>query len=482
MVVRMATGSFDDGALEVPTGRAGRVERVVVIGAGIAGLTVANALAHAGVECVVLEARDRPGGRLYTVDLAGATVDLGGSWIHHPDGNPLRRLAELGAVGCRPGNPLERLGAFDVGEHRSPGSVELAALLAHQEEGFPAWVEGRRAATPPATTAAQAIEAYVGEAGLPAAEARRLRQALRAAVEADAADRAPRQSLRWLWAEDEYAGDYFGDLPRHGYREIVAFLGRGLDVRLETSVEGVRVAEGGVRVVLADRTEVTASHAVVTVPLGVLQDGRPRFDPPLDGHRRAAVHRLGFGRYEKVVLVHDDAFWRGRGRSHQVLFPQDPDLSAVWVFDLDAFGQGPALACHLFHGTADVLLAGPPDAGVRRARELVETAYGPGPPPVATAVTDWAGDPWARGAYTHLPPGSAPVDCLTLAEPHLGRVLFAGEHTRPERLGYADGAMSSGIREAKRLLGAEAVELGPLGPAREAGSAAGEGRRGYWRA
>jgi monoamine oxidase len=66
-----------------------------------------------------------------------------------------------------------------------------------------------------------------------------------------------------------------------------------------------------------------------------------------------------------------------------------------------------------------------------------------------------------------VPPGSAPVDCLALAEPHVGRVLFAGEHTRPERLGYADGALSSGIREAKRLLGTPAVELGPLegGPA-----------------
>ena len=63
-----------------------------MIGAGIAGLTVANALAHAGVDCVVLEARGRIGGRLHTVDLAGSPVDLGGSWMHHPDGNPVTPL------------------------------------------------------------------------------------------------------------------------------------------------------------------------------------------------------------------------------------------------------------------------------------------------------------------------------------------------------------------------------------------------------
>ena len=67
--------SFDDGSPEIPGGIVGQVERVLVIGAGIAGLTVANALAHAAVDCVMLEARNRIGGRLYTGDLGGSPVD-----------------------------------------------------------------------------------------------------------------------------------------------------------------------------------------------------------------------------------------------------------------------------------------------------------------------------------------------------------------------------------------------------------------------
>ena len=63
---------------------AGPVDRVVVVGAGIAGLAAASSLRRAGVETVILEARSRIGGRLHTVDLAGTPVDLGGSWIHHP--------------------------------------------------------------------------------------------------------------------------------------------------------------------------------------------------------------------------------------------------------------------------------------------------------------------------------------------------------------------------------------------------------------
>jgi monoamine oxidase len=84
----LTAGSFDDGRTDIPGEVVGPVERVVVVGAGIAGLTVANALAHGGVECVVVEARDRIGGRLHTVDLARSPVDLGGSWIHTPIGNP----------------------------------------------------------------------------------------------------------------------------------------------------------------------------------------------------------------------------------------------------------------------------------------------------------------------------------------------------------------------------------------------------------
>ena len=90
----MSSEGFDDGGTDVPVGAAEPVERVVVIGAGIAGLTVANALTHGGVECVVVEARDRIGGRLHTVNLAGSPVDMGGSWMHTPIGNPMRAFAD----------------------------------------------------------------------------------------------------------------------------------------------------------------------------------------------------------------------------------------------------------------------------------------------------------------------------------------------------------------------------------------------------
>jgi polyamine oxidase len=95
-----ASHPVDDGSAAILGGLAGTPQWVIVVGAGIAGLTVANALVAAGVECLVVEARDRIGGRLCTAELAGHPVDLGASWIHSPVGNPLRSFADCAGVAC----------------------------------------------------------------------------------------------------------------------------------------------------------------------------------------------------------------------------------------------------------------------------------------------------------------------------------------------------------------------------------------------
>jgi monoamine oxidase len=95
---------------------------------------------------------------------------------------------------------------------------------------------------------------------------------------------------------------------------------------------------------------------------------------------------------------------------------------------------------------------------------LAEATGHPCPAPIAVATTSWAHDPYTAGAYSHIPPGAEPADLDLLGEPVNGRLLFAGEHTQSARMGYADGAMTSGIREAKRLLRQPSVHLGPAGP------------------
>jgi polyamine oxidase len=459
--------SFDDGQADIPAGVAGPVERVVVIGAGIAGLTVANALTRGGIECVVVEARDRIGGRLHTVSLAGSPVDLGGSWIHTPVGNPMRAFADQAGVRCRSANPLPELAGFDCGEGRRLSAAEVGESLSMQLEGFPQAKGRLLAGLGPDASAADGIEAFVAGAGLAPDPARRARQALRALVEGESADLAERQSLRWMWNEMEYEGHYFGDVPEGGYRRLVEAMAAGVDLRLGVEVAEIACSAGGVRVRSADGTSEDGSHVVVTVPLGVLKRGAPQFRPVLPPDRLAAIERLGFGRYEKVALRFDEPFWRTAGLPHALIFPRDSGAPAVWAIGLDAFGAGPVLVFQIFHSAASHVLDADPDDAAQWVLDLLADAIGRScPAPAAVAVTSWANDRYSGGAYTHIPPGADPADADVLGEPIGGRLLFAGEHTQSTRLAYADGAMTSGIREAKRLLGQPGVRLGPVSPRR----------------
>jgi polyamine oxidase len=462
-VAGLTAEGFDDGRREVPAGVAEPVERAVVVGAGIAGLTVANALAHGGVECVVLEARDRIGGRLHTVDLAGSPVDLGGSWIHTPVGNPMRAFAEHAGVPCHNANPLPELASFDCAEGLRLSTAEVEASLGMQFEGFPEAKERLLAELGPDASAADGIEAFVARAGLAPGPARRARQALRGLIEADSADLSERQSLRWMWNEIEYGGHFFGDVPAGGYRRLVEAMATGADLRLGVDVAEVVRSASGVRVRSRDGTSEEGSHVVVTVPLGVLKREALRFSPALPPDRLAAIGRLGFGRYEKVALGFNEPFWRGAGLPHAMIFPRDPEAPTVWMIGQDAFGAGPVLVFHIFHSATGHVLDATADDAARWALGLLSDAIGsPCPAPAAVTVTSWANDPYSRGAYTHIPPGARPADADLLGEPIGGRLLFAGEHTQSARMAYADGAMTSGIREAKRLLGWPSVLLEPF--------------------
>ena len=357
------------------------------------------------------------------------------------------------------------MAGFDCGEGRRLSAAEAEAVLALYLKGFPEAASRLAAELGPDASAADGIEAFLAAAALAPDPARRARQMLYAAIEAESADLAERQSLRWMWNKLEYEGNYFGDMPDGGYRRLVDAMATGTDVRLGVAVTEVVHTAGGVHVRCADGTSEEGSHVVVTVPLGVLKRGAPRFSPALPPDRRAAIGRLGFGRYEKVVLRFDEPFWRAVGFPHLMVFPRDPGEWMVWAIGHDVFGAGPVLVFFVFHSAARAARRGPGrrrPVGPRHARRGDRP---PCPEPEAVAVTSWASDPYSGGAYTHIPPGASPADADLLGEPVGGRLLFAGEHTQSARLAYADGAMTSGIREAKRLFGLPRVRLGPVNAA-----------------
>ncbi len=379
-----------------------------------------------------------------------------------PDGNPLSAFAEHVGIGRRSGDPLPELVAYDCTEQRRLSADEWSASLELQYESFPEAQSQLLERLGPDASMADAIETFLGDAELSPSELRRSRQALQAVIEAEGADFCHQQSLRWMWNEMEYGGNYFGDLPSGGYAGLIAAMAIGVDVRLGVEVREVAYTSADVAVRDTSGSVELASHALVTVPLGVLKHGSPQFSPDLPSDRKGAIDRLGFGSFEKVALAFDRPFWREVGAPHIVLFPPETEEPAIWVLGQDAFGAGPILVAMIFSSSTHRVLNNTPEDAADWLLNLLGDAFGePCPSPTAVAVSSWAHDPMSRGSYSHVRPGASATDADLLGEPVGGRLLFAGEHTQSARLVYADGAMCSGIREAKRLLRTSNVWLGP---------------------
>jgi monoamine oxidase len=449
---RALTARFDDGNRDVPAGASGDPESVIVIGAGFAGLAAANALRNAGVPVTVLEARDRLGGRTWTQSVGGVPVDLGGSWIHTHEGNPMSHLAALAGVSLLPADPkdIQRLTGFDAAATGWLGAAELGIpfLLT---EGFqdPGSLGPLQQALGPDASVADAIAPYLDGFTLDADTRRRAAFGIRLLAEQYDAAPAEEIALAWYDAGISYGGD--DEFPQGGYVRIVDYLAQGLDVRLAEPVTAIEWSDTGVTV-HAGGAVYAGSHAIVTVPLGVLKAGSIAFSPALPAAKSAAIAALGFGHFEKVALRFEQAFWREAGHINFIYLSNTQGEFPLFI-DLSDFVAEPALVALCSASFAAGLAAQDAGAIAGRVLAILEALFGAGlPAPIDSAVTRWGTDPYALGAYSFLPIGASPADQDALAAPVGGRLLFAGEATSSARFGYADGAFQTGIREAKRLL------------------------------
>lgn len=421
--------------------RAASGRSVLVLGAGVAGLGCARALRGAGHAVTVIEARDRIGGRVWTSRLwPGLPVDMGASWIHGVTGNPLTALAD------------------EAGARRIPTSYDRALMLDETGRAFAATADLRRA------------EAVVEAARIAAEESAEDISLSRAITDApgwrDADDRT-RRLIRHVvnsTLEQEYGGDWTEASAWHvddgaefpggdvifpdGYDSIPAHLGRGLDIRLGQRAVALAPAGQGVAVTLASGAVMTADHAVVTLPLGVLQAGDLRLGAPLSGARQAAIDALGMGLLNKCWLRFDRVAWPDDVDWIQWIGPQDGHW-AEWLNLAPATGAPVLLG---FNAGAQARTiealddAATADAAHQALRAMFGTAF---PAPRAAQITRWSRDALARGAYSFHAVGSSAETRRALAGADWdGRLLLAGEAASHDHPGTVHGALLSGLRAA----------------------------------
>jgi monoamine oxidase len=402
---------------------------VAIIGAGAAGLGAARALENSGLSTIVLEARDRVGGRAHTIMAApGISFDLGCGWLHSADKNSFVAIAARLNFEIDKTRPPWREQSFDKGFPLAERADFIAALDAFYDRAEEAAKSGRDAAASACLEPGNrwnpmidAISTYVNGCELDAVS---------------------------ILDMDAYEDTEINWRVRRGYGALMTAYGAPCPLALNCNVTHIDHSGARLRIETSQGT-LTAGKVIVTVPTNLIADQAIRFHPALPAKVDAA-RGLPLGLDNKVMLALDqpDAL------------PKDGSLrgatmrTAMGGFHLRPFGQ-PCIE-GFFGGSfaRQVEAAGDGALAAEAINEIVSllgSDFRRKLKPLAESR--WGHDPFARGAYSHALPGHA-GDRAVLAAPVDGRLFFAGEATSPNFFSTAHGARDSGERAAGEALAA----------------------------
>ncbi len=408
----------------------------IIVGGGIAGLSAAAELVGAGRKVVVLEARERFGGRVHTIQSGGVPIELGAEFIHGCDPELWRAI---GAAHLRTHPVSEQNRSWENGQFRPAdiwedfGDLMTRVNLRVRDRSFREFLAKQKIPNPTRRLLTLFVEGF--NAAAPG------RISVRALARAEK-------------AAEKIKGDYQARLDL-GYSSLVEVLEKKLrraGVQLVTKAVVSRISwkRGEVEIIGAPERWV-APAAVITLPLGVWKARDVMFSPPLKAKEKA-VTGLAFGNVMRISFLFKRQWWEG-GDFGFVHSPDD--VIPTWWSDprgsvLTGWAGGPRADRLSGSNLTELKKVG---IGIlarifNRTRAFILSEL------VSVAHHNWATDPFAHGAYSYIPVGAIALP-NELAKPVQGTLFFAGEATVPDaQMGTVFGAFESGIRAARELIAA----------------------------
>ena len=428
---------------------------VVVIGGGISGIAAARALSDASVKVILLESRNRLGGRVHTDYSFGCPVDMGASWLHGVcNENSLAPL--IRALGLRLyrtsgdnsvlyDHDLESYALFDKDGNQIP--QQLVIEVGQIFEKILKETEKVRDGHPYDMSVLQAISIVLDthpelrQEGL----AHEVFQWYLCRMEAWFAADVDTISLK-NWDQEHVLTGGHG-LMVQGYNPVIKTLAKDLDIRLNHRV--TRIARHSitnrVTITIEGGTNFVADAAIITVPIGVLKANKIQFEPRLPEWKMSAISDMGVGNENKVALRFDTVFWP----NVEVLGVVAPTTGACGYFlNLHKATGHPVLvfmaAGRFAYDIEKLTVEEVTDFVMVQLRKMLPDATDP----VEYLVSRWGSDPDSLGAYTCDLVGKPADLCERLAAP-VDNLYFAGEATSADHSGSVHGAYSSGLIAAE---------------------------------